>query len=342
MECPAFTKEKQLLRLRALLYREGAVTKKQYAAHSGLSLAACAELLSETVCTGLAEEITLPAPSGGRPRHAFRLVPDYAHILCLYTDNRNVLNMGLSLRVYDLAGKVLQDKFCPLPEILPDDLTALVREMTERDPLICAAGIGLAGVTAPDGTIEYNSFHTLDGFNPTRAISDSLGLSVVCDNDMFFAAHGFYLKNDIGRPHALCVSYWPNGRCAGMGTVINGEVVVGSTKFAGEIVNLPYPSAPGGREDALSHMLRGEDTLEMMGTVAVCAITLINPDVLVISGAAARGVAPEDILAYCRRGIPEKHLPAVYVTEDFHEEYMLGLFARAREALPLKAMKNEE
>ena len=85
--------------------------------------------------------------------------PDYAHILCLYTDNNATDGAGIALRVCDLTGRVRTEKFCPLSDILPDDLTALVSETAAKDPLIRAAGIGIAGVTDHGGRITAGSFH---------------------------------------------------------------------------------------------------------------------------------------------------------------------------------------
>ena len=142
----ASVKQNNIAAIRAALYRADFATKKEIAARCGLSLAACTALLAEMIADGQVQELAFAAPNGGRPARRFALNPDYAHILCLYTDNNATDGAGIALRVCDLTGRVRTEKFCPLSDILPDDLTALVSETAAKDPLIRAAGIGIAGV----------------------------------------------------------------------------------------------------------------------------------------------------------------------------------------------------
>lgn len=329
----ASVKQNNIAAIRAALYRADFATKKEIAAHCGLSLAACTALLAEMIADGQVQELAFAAPNGGRPARRFALNPDYAHILCLYTDNNATDGAGIALRVCDLTGRVRTEKFCPLSDILPDDLTALVSETAAKDPLIRAAGIGIAGVTDHGGCITAGSFHGLNGFNPRAALEEKLGITVITENDMFFTSYGFYTRNFTGRPYSLSVLYWPSHKCAGAGTVVNGQVIVGSTKYAGELVSLPFPSASLSMDESLSRMIRGEDTVPLMGTAATCTIALINPDIIYLTGTATLNIRERDIIDYCKQTIPENHLPEFRIQADIHEEYMTGIFEMARKKL---------
>ena len=239
----ASVKQNNIAAIRDALYRVDFATKKEIAARCGLSLAACTALLAEMIADGQVLELAFAAPNGGRPARRFALNPDYAHILCLYTDNNATDGAGIALRICDLAGRVRTEKFCPLSDIQPDDLVALVSETAARDPLIRAVGIGIAGITDHDGRITGGSFHALNGFNPKAVLEEKLGVTVLTENDMYFTSYGFYTRNYAGRPYSLSVLYWPSHKCAGAGTVVNGHVIVGSTKYAGELVSLPFPFA---------------------------------------------------------------------------------------------------
>ena len=81
-------------------------------------------------------ELAFAASNGGRPARRFSINPNYAHILCLYTANNDVERSGIALRVCDLKGNSLQEKFCPLNDILPEDLTLFITQMVQADPLI--------------------------------------------------------------------------------------------------------------------------------------------------------------------------------------------------------------
>lgn len=338
LSCSTHLKQKNIAAIRTVLYGMECATKKDIAAACGLSLAACTSLLAEMIADGQVLELSYAAPNGGRPARRFSLNSDYAHILCLYTDNNSFDSTGLALRIFDLSGNVLREKFYPLNDIHPDDLVALVTETVEKDPLIRAIGIGISGHVLRDGEIASCSFHDLQHFNPKKVLEEKLGLTVLTENDMYFASYGFYIKNRTDHPYSLSVLYWPSHDGAGAGSVVDGKVVVGSTKFAGGIICLPFPNGSLSMEESLSRMIRGDETVSMMGTAAICSIALINPDVIFITGSEADNVNLEDIERYCMQTVPKDHLPVFKLQANRHEEYMTGIFERAREEMPFKRL----
>ena len=114
---------------------------------------------------------------------------------------------------------------------------------------------------------------------------------------------------------------------------MNGQVIVGSTKYAGELVSLPFPSASLSKDESLARMIRGEETVPLMGTAATCTIALINPDIIYLTGTATLNIRERDIIDYCKQTIPENHLPEFRIQADIHEEYMTGIFETARRKL---------
>ena len=184
-----------------------------------------------------------------------------------------------------------------------------------------------------DGLIESCSFRTLEKFRAKEIMEKKLGVAVLVENDMYFASYGFYVRHPQDRPYSLSVLYWPSHEGAGAGSVVDGHVVVGSTKFAGGIVCLPFPNGSLSTSESFARMLRGDETVSMMGTAAICSIALINPDVIFITGSEADNVSEEDIVRYCMQTIPEAHLPVFKLQANMHEEYMTGIFERAREEM---------
>ena len=332
----AALKQNNLAALRSALYRADFATKKELAEQCGLSLAACTALLGEMIADGQVLELAFAAPNGGRPARRFSINPNYAHILCLYTDNNDVESSGIALRVCDLKGRSLQEKFCPLAEILPEDLTLFITQMVQADPLIRAAGIGISGVTDRDGAIESLAFPALNGFNPKKVLEEQLGITVITENDMHFTSYGFYVRNPCDHPYSLSVLYWPSHRRAGAGTVVDGHIIVGSTKYAGELISLPLINSTATKDETVSRMIHGEDVVPLMQTAAVCTIALLNPDILFLTGSATLNVREKDIIDYCTQSIPENHLPVFRMQADIHEEYMTGIFALTRDALKFK------
>ena len=331
--CSAHLKQNNIAAIRAVLYQADCATKKEIALACGLSLAACTSLLAEMIEDGQVLELSCAAPNGGRPARRFSLNPDYAHILCLYTDNNTHESSGLALRIYNLKGAVVKEKFYPLSEIHPDDVLSLAQDTVRKDPLIRAMGLGVCGHVMQDGLINSCSFRTLQKFRAKEVLEEKLGITVLVENDMYFASYGFYVRNRNDRPYSLSVLYWPSHECAGAGSVVDGHVVVGSTKFAGGVAYLPFPDHSLSVLESVMRMRRGDETVSMMGTVAICSIALINPEVIFITGSEADNVSEADLIQYCMQTIPENHLPVFKLQASMHEEYMTGIFERAREEM---------
>ena len=129
----AALKQNNLAALRSALYHTDFAIKKELAEQCRLSLAACTALLGEMIDDGQVLELAFAASNGGRPARRFSINPNYAHILCLYTANNDVERSGIALRVCDLKGNSLQEKFCPLNDILPEDLTLFITQMVQAD-----------------------------------------------------------------------------------------------------------------------------------------------------------------------------------------------------------------
>lgn len=297
----AALKQNNLAALRSALYHTDFATKKELAEQCRLSLAACTALLGEMIDDGQVLELAFAASNGGRPARRFSINPNYAHILCLYTANNDVERSGIALRVCDLKGNSLQEKFCPLNDILPEDLTLFITQMVQADPLIRAVGI-----------------------------------TVITENDMHFTSYGFYVRNPCDHPYSLSVLYWPSHRSAGAGTVVDGHIIVGSTKYAGELISLPLINSTATKVETVSRMIHGENIVPLMQTAAVCTIALLNPDILFLTGSATLNVREKDIIDYCKQSIPENHMPVFRMQADIHEEYMTGIFSLTRQALKFK------
>ena len=212
----AALKQNNLAALRSALYHTDFATKKELAEQCRLSLAACTALLGEMIDDGQVLELAFAASNGGRPARRFSINPNYAHILCLYTANNDVERSGIALRVCDLKGNSLQEKFCPLDDILPEDLTLFITQMVQADPLIRAVGIGISGVTDREGAIESLAFPALNGFNPKKVLEEQLGITVITENDMHFTSYGFYVRPPV-LPFRSLLAEPPQRRCGHRG-----------------------------------------------------------------------------------------------------------------------------
>ena len=198
--------------------------------------------------------------------------------------------------------------------------------------LAVSFGIGIschaAGITALQGFL-------MSLFNNASA-GEYGGITVITENDMHFTSYGFYVRNPCDHPYSLSVLYWPSHRSAGAGTVVDGHIIVGSTKYAGELISLPLINSTATKVETVSRMIHGENIVPLMQTAAVCTIALLNPDILFLTGSATLNVREKDIIDYCKQSIPENHMPVFRMQADIHEEYMTGIFSLTRQALKFK------
>lgn len=109
---------------------------------------------------------------------------------------------------------------------------------------IVATGIGGAGVPS-DETATFDAAPNLDGVEELRLADElhaRLGHPIVLENDVNVAALG-ELADGVGREYENFV-FVSVGTGIGMGVVIDGRLVRGSTGRAGEIGYLPFGANP--------------------------------------------------------------------------------------------------
>lgn len=88
---------------------------------------------------------------------------------------------------------------------------------------------------------------------------------------MHFTSYGFYVRNPCDHPYSLSVLYWPSHRSAGAGTVVDGHIIVGSTKYAGELISLPLINSTATKVETVSRMIHGENIVPLMQHRPPCA-----------------------------------------------------------------------
>lgn len=299
-------------------------TKKDIASETGLSLATCSVLLSEMIEKGQVTELEFAAPKGGRPARRVSLNSDYQHIMCLYIEN-NAPVPGIRMRVYNLIGEILQEKFLisPAGGIAAGTIRTIVSDTLAAFPKLKSLAIGIPGYCNKNNVIEHCDMEGLVGVDLKKLIEDEFGINVTIGNDMYFTSYGFYVMSEHQKPFSLTVSLWPEKKIAGSGSVIDGRALLGSSRFAGEIGNLPY----GGNPEEQRKMLKSQDDITpFVGTYLVSNIAILDPDVMYITGNAIRNVDQEKLRKWCLSYIPENHIPEIRFQADIVEEYMRGLF----------------
>lgn len=313
--------------IRDSLFTGRSLTKKQISEITGLSLATCTALLSELIDLEQVIELEFAAPKGGRPARRFSINPDFAHVLCLYTDNNSPVP-GIKIRVNDLKGNVLDEYFIPTPGgVAAGGIRSAISDALSMYHRVKIIGLGISGIADDDDVVETSEFKELIGIQLKTILENEFGIEVFVGNDMYFTSYGFYLMSKRKKPFSLSVSLWPENRLSGAGSVVDGHILLGSSRFAGEISNLPYRVS----KDMLRSMTGNKSQLTLLvGTYLTSAISLLDPDVIYLTGRSVNLLSKNDLIKWCLQYIPENHLPDIIIQPDIYEEYMKGIFEITR------------
>jgi glucokinase len=146
---------------------------------------------------------------------------------------------NIKLGIVSMDGEVLESGMVPTraeegPEVVARRVGIWLREKRANCPDIVAAGVGCAGlVDGVRGFLHYSpNLHGWDDVPLAGIFSEELSLPVVADNDVNMAAYGEYLKGaGVGTKHFICITL---GTGVGGGIIVDGDLVRGSSGFAGE------------------------------------------------------------------------------------------------------------
>lgn len=288
---------------------------------TGLSVATCSVLMRELVETG--DVVVLPAESqGGRParRYAYNVNHSLVAAVMLRTAGKTA---EFRHSVRNGAGASLAEGLEACPSFSLDILDKLFSRLVRKYPTIKAATLSVPGVVR-DGEIEICDIPGIAGLNLEQHVADTFGLRAISENNMNLAAIGYYNRNARDIPSGLVYAAFHLGQPPGMGVVVNGSLVRGKSGFAGEVGAIPKVESKAewgkkNRERLISHMVE----------VAVSAIAIINPSVLVLTGQLATQDLCEPVRARCLERIDERHLPRFVVRPEYEEDSFAGMTALA-------------
>ncbi|MDD3336269.1 MAG: ROK family protein [Eubacteriales bacterium] len=329
IKCTAQVKKRNIGMIRGTLFSGDTLTKREIAEQTDLSLATCTVLLSELIAKEQVLELELAKPNGGRPARRFSINPDWGYILCLFADHYQ-MGRGICCRVYDLSGRIYYDVNHTDAPFTWEGFASVIEQGIRLFPKIKMIGMAVQGITDSNDKIEICDTSPLFGLNLKALIHERFQLPALIQNDMYFTSYGFYSLLDHQQPYSLSVSIWVERCCSGSGSIVDGHIVLGSTRFAGEIANLPYHLSP---EEQRELDRNPKDVTPYVAVYLTSTIVLLNPDVVYVTGKAVEYLSMEKLLEQCKRYIPVQHLPQIYLQKDCREEMMHGIFTLSREEI---------
>ncbi len=313
-------------RIRKAIQANGKCTKSKISKETGLSVATCNNTLNEMLQAGEIikadqEEIVM-----GRPADRFIYNGECHHVLGVSilaaSKNKIICTVGNAL------GKEQETTEEQAEEITYEMVERCIAACLEKDGAIDSISVGIPGVTH-HGIIERCDIATLVGVPMAAQLKDRFSMDVEVRNDMDYLSLGLYYAAYSGSRN-LAVAYFPEGEDAyvGCGFVINGKVLKGASRFAGE---LRYVAEAYGisLEEQKARMKARDSFVRYVAQFVVTIISTIDPDEIILMGHGLTEEEKDAVHAGCAAIVGEEHVPGLLVENDVDGNYRKGLIRAA-------------
>ncbi|WP_248630978.1 ROK family protein [Paenibacillus riograndensis] len=317
---------KELVRQALKTMKQG--TKSMLAQATGLSVATCGNILNELIDTGELLELDMEESSGGRPARLYRYNVNFSYIACIII-RAGVKTHSLTYTVANLAGEAIKEGYQETDRMEPDMIEKLVDQLIGEFPQIRAVGIGVPGAVN-QGIINVSDIKELINVPLEASIRDKHGVEVIMDNDMNLTVYGFYQKQGYDEEKSVAVVTFIEGCFPGAGMMVDGHILRGSTRFAGEIAFLPFGMS---HEEQFRQLHERTTFYSLAGRAVSSLIAIMNPETIALTGSLVEPADVELIRQECLKYIPEMHMPQLMLLENPHENYMYGLITMTLESL---------
>lgn len=301
---------------KSLLEMESA-TKVELSEKLGISFPTISKFLTQMEREGEITSVGLDDSSGGRRAKRYAYNPEHMLGLAIFLERTET-----NYAIFNCVGEVKEQG--NVPSVLVEDglhlLTINIEKWMTAYSKISSMAIGVPG-SVNNGRIfyipGYESFQNVDikGF-----FEDHLSIPVVVENDMNAAVLGYHHNRGIKENQSLVYLYsGQNG--PGAGFMINGNVVRGSSFFAGEVSFVPmYNERNFGQALTLSE----EDQIDAISRLVASFTAIINPHTIIFCRDDIKKSIVEKIGTASSLYIPTEHLPELTVS-DWKQDYLYGL-----------------
>lgn len=295
-------------------------------ARTGLSVATCGKILPELVESGEALELEMIKSDSGRPPRLFAYNPMFSVTAMVFPKSLDG-EKHLVFKVRDAKGQILAKECRPVDRADAKAIKDVLRELSKKYPSLKSVAFAIPGLVK-DGGIGFCDLPELEGVDLAGEIDAEFDVAVSMDNDMNMAAYG-YFQEHLGQGSVVYLAV-PRKHCVGAGIVVEGMIVRGHTRFAGELSFAPFAET----RDMQFAGMSPEAALEYTAKVAATVIATVNPSIMVIASELMTAESMADIAAFCRTRIPEEHLPEFVSRASMDDDCLSGLATMAAASLP--------
>ncbi|MGG3196472.1 ROK family protein [Priestia aryabhattai] len=336
---PNLTGSTTLFKIRKGFIKLDNVTKVELSKKIGISFPTVSKFLDQMESNGEIVLIGLDKSSGGRKAKRYRYNSDYMLGLAIFLEERET-----QYTVFNCMGEI--KKKGQVESVLNKDslgqLTNYIQEILIENPTISSIAIGLPASVDNGNIFHIPKYDHLQNFNLKDYYEEYFSIPVTVENDMNAAVLGYKNNNNnnINEINSLVYLYLgQNG--PGVGLLVNGLVLRGTTNFAGEVSFVPLYNKynfqqafeKGHRERTQYDLQEGE--IDAISRLVVTFTATINPHTIIFSDQEFNQIILDQISDQSSNYVSQKHLPKL-IMSNWKQDYLYGL-----QSLGIDLMMNE-
>ena len=313
--------------IRRNLLELGSATKVELSDRLKISFPTISKFIAQMEKDGEIISVGLDESSGGRRAKRYRYNPDHMLGLAIYLEKTET-----NYTIFNCIGEIKEQG--KGPSVLLNDGINLLAKIIENilathSLKVSSMAIGVPG-SVDNGRIFYiPGYEQFQNFDLKGYFENYFSIPVIVENDMNAAVLGYHHNRGIKDNQSLVYLYsGQNG--PGAGFMINGDVVRGSTFFAGEVSYVPqyndqnFGQALKNGTRANKYAISEDHQTDAISRLVASFIAIINPHTIIF----CRGDMGEEILnkivLESSKYIPPEHLP-VFALSDWKQDYLYGL-----------------
>lgn len=325
-------------RIRREIQKSEKCTKAGISKETMLSVATCNTIFNELLEAGEIIQAEQEEIYMGRPASLFKYNPDYQHVLVMYISNEQGINM-VEFAVADALGKQIRREQVHPEAITYEVIENLTADIIKKDLLIQGMTFGIPGVSR-HGIIEYCDVESMIGVDLEGQLKERFKFEVEMRNDMDFLSTGVYHTVSHGGGN-LATIYFPvtDTGYVGCGFVIDGKVLRGHSKFAGEI---SYVAKGYGipRQQQMEMLSDRTSFRELVAKMVVTVIATIDPETVMVMGNEVDQKDLAVVRKLCEAVVSEKHIPQILIDNRVSDYFINGLIRVALDRLQFPISNN--
>ncbi|MBO1514103.1 ROK family transcriptional regulator [Metabacillus bambusae] len=312
--------------IRKSLLELGSATKVELSDKLEISFPTISKFLTQMEKDGEIISVGLDESSGGRRAKRYTYNPEHMLGLAIFLERTET-----NYTIFNCVGEVKEQG--KAPSVLIDDginfLTKFIEKIITENSKISSMAIGVPGSVDSGRIFHIPGYVQLQNFDLKGYYEDYFSIPVVVENDMNAAVLGYHHNNGIKDNQSLIYLYsGQNG--PGAGFMINGDVVRGSTFFAGEVSFVPQynernfgqalENVSGPKKVTISE----DYQIDAISRLVASFVAIINPHTIIFCKDEVEKILLESISIVSSKYIPSEHLPELTMS-DWKQDYLYGL-----------------